>query len=71
MNTLHHEPSRLEARRIVPPSPQAAPATLWDLFLSLQELTEDQDAVLLAVDDLLSRGLVRWAPARPPAVTLH
>ncbi|RJX30543.1 MAG: hypothetical protein C4525_12500 [Desulfarculus sp.] len=72
MNTLHQEPNRLKARRAAPSSPpEAAPATLWDLFQSLQELTEDQDTVLLAVDDLLSRGLVRWAAARPPAVTLH
>lgn len=58
-------------RQFGAPEASPAPATLWDLFQSLQELAPDEETVLLAVDDLLGRGLVRWAQGRPPTVTLH
>ena len=71
MTTLHHDSDQTKATPAPQPHLPGEQVTLWDLFQMLQDLTPDEEAVLLAVDDLLARGLVRWAEAPPPVATLH
>ena len=56
-----------------PPPQEAGEIILWDVFQALQDLTDDEDQVLLTMEYMLSRGLVRWAAGgdENELVTLH
>lgn len=73
MTLITNHLGRPKSGQAPPPGAQAGDATLWDLFQTLQDLTDDEDLVLIAVEDLFSRGLLRWASAGRPnaAATLH